>query len=123
MGGSGKVFEERFWSKPIVSEEQLAVTTLYVDFNEARAGVAPYRGRVWSSAPFHLGELAKSWLPATIWTASSWYSSLGTTRLHRTRAYREWAQAYRERDLERIVECPPLLGPARPSRPDGRRAT
>ena len=36
---SGKLFEERFYSKPIASEQHLALATLYIDVNLSRAGM------------------------------------------------------------------------------------
>ncbi len=123
MDGTGKVFEERFWSKPITSARQLAITTLYVDLNETSAGVAPYRGREWSTRAFHCGRADNSWLPLSLWTPSSWYENLGTTATNRQEGYQEWTAVYLEQQLEREVECHIRENASWPARPDGRRAT
>ena len=123
MGGTGKVFEERFWSKPITSTRQLAVTTLYVDLNETSAGIKPYRGRAWSTRSFHDGKPEESWLPFTLWTPSSWYEHLGRNTAARQEGYREWEQTYLQQRLVREVDCPQREDGSWPARPDGNRAT
>jgi len=37
---SGKLFEERYKCVPIVSEEQMAITTAYIELNPVRAGIS-----------------------------------------------------------------------------------
>lgn len=46
---SGTLFQGEFWSKPIVSDEQLVATVHYVHMNPEYAGLAPMREYRWSS--------------------------------------------------------------------------
>jgi putative transposase len=96
---SGKLFEERYRSIPITTEEQMAVTTAYVELNPVRAGVcagaSAYR---WSTFRVHAGLDAGDPLINRLWTPSSWYLSLGANPSERAAAYVGWFDYYRARD-------------------------
>jgi putative transposase len=85
--GSGKLFEQRFWSKPIESERQLAVATAYIDANPLRAGIAEdaadYR---WSTYRTHVGRPAPDLEHVPV-TTSHWYQAIGATDAERAEAY------------------------------------
>jgi putative transposase len=87
--GSGKLFEERFRSKPIADDAHLMAATMYIEANPIRAGLvrsaAEYR---WSTYALHAGVDRNSLL-ASMWTPSSWYLSLGASSSEREGAYRE----------------------------------
>jgi putative transposase len=112
---TGKLFEERYYVKPITSEAQLAATTAYAELNPPRAGIVTEIGAYrWSTYGLHAG-LEGSVPPVLrdIWTPSSWWSSLGATeevRHERHRAFVEERSAHHEllgrevRELERISE-------------------
>ena len=90
---SGKLFEERYYSKPVASEAHLALTTAYIDLNPVRAGIRDaaedYR---WSTFCIHAGvEPASTFLP--LWSPSAWYASLAEDHPRRAAAYREWADS------------------------------
>ena len=87
-GGSGKLFQERFFSKPVLSEIQLAIVTAYIHANPVRAGIVDdaldYR---WSTHALHAGDhlLEERW--STLWTPSPWYDSLAKTPWRRAKKY------------------------------------
>jgi putative transposase len=92
--GSGKLFEQRFWSKPIESERHLAVATAYIDANPVRAGIvtdaADYR---WSGYRALAGRPAPDLAQVPL-TPSHWYDRLGASAAERTAAYRAVFAAY-----------------------------
>lgn len=86
---SGKLFEERFFAKPITSDEQLAATIPYVELNPTRAGIADqpdaYR---WTSYRLHaFGDDAV--FGADLWTPHAWYIGLGSSGPERQERYRD----------------------------------
>lgn len=86
--GSGKLFEERFQSKPILDDEYLATVTIYNDVNAYRAGrVKTPLAHVWSTGPMHAGRAGR--IPGQLWTPSAWYLALGATPQARAIRYRE----------------------------------
>jgi putative transposase len=94
-GGSGKLFEQRFRSWPILSERQLALTTMYIESDPVRSGIeADALSYRWSSYRLHAGAPQSSEIPEDIWTPSSWYVGLGRTEEERCRRYRECFQEY-----------------------------
>lgn len=96
---SGKLFEERYRCIPIATEEQMVVTTTYIELNPVRAGVSDdasaYR---WSTFCFHAGVDGGEPLINRLWTPSSWYLSLGATPPERATAYLDSFEHYRARD-------------------------
>jgi putative transposase len=86
---SGKLFEQRYYAKPIRSDEQFALTTAYVDANAVRHGLARAPGDyVWSSYGLHVGDPCV--VGQHLWTPSEWYLSLGDTQAERQAEYRRW---------------------------------
>ncbi len=92
--GSGKLFEERFRSKPIETLEQLRITTLYNDTNYVRArpetGLFEHR---WSTIRLHAGHSVDGRL-REMWTPSAWYEALGESPAQRAEAYRQEVSLY-----------------------------
>jgi putative transposase len=87
---SGKLFEARYFSKPILDEGQLAVTLAYVDLNPVRGGMASAPGDYrWSTYHCHASE-TDAGIPRGLVTETAWYRSLGTTEHERRSAYAEW---------------------------------
>ncbi len=117
-GGSGKLFEERFWSRPLNDWSDVATVTAYIDLNP----VGKLYGRPatdWSSKGLHLGETSN--VPHDIWEPSPWYLDLGQCTSARIDRYREWIADYQLRRLERSIEEPlslPCEHRGRLERPD-----
>ena len=106
-GGTGKLFESRFWSKPVTDETYLAVLTAYVDLNPEEAGVAK-RYLHWTTLAHHLNEPGRSRIPSDLWTPSQWYIGLGETSQARAEQYRVWVDDFRCRhdELTRLHDVP-----------------
>jgi putative transposase len=98
-GSTGKLFEQRYKSIPIATEEQLAVTTAYIELNPVRADMcvhpAEYR---WSTFSQHGGLGGGEPLFAQFWSPSAWYLSLAADAGDRASIYQEWVSHYRARD-------------------------
>ena len=117
---TGKLFEERFYSKPIQSEPHLAIATAYIDLNPVRAGIvnegAAY---VWSTFHVHSGLRCSLGLES-LWSPTEWYERLGRDPNQRAAAYRAWAAECRARDewqtMPRDPEPPKGGAPTRPNR-------
>lgn len=128
---SGRLFEERYFSTPILTERQLAVTTAYVELNPVRAGMVDDASRHrWSTFALHAGRPEASQVPSGLWTPSEWYLSLGPDRGSRAEAYTNWLRAVHDRD-ERPERLSPKAAavfsaaaadPRRIERPDGTSA-
>ena len=127
--GSGKLFEERYHCVPILSDEQLAVTTAYVDLNAFRAHyVEDFAAHRWCTYRLHAG-LPDSAIPADLWTPSPWYLSLGDTPEARAACYRDFAAVcgarYRAAEAAAAATTRTELSPVyarRLERPDRTRA-
>ncbi len=103
-GDSGKLFEQRYRSKPITSDAQLMATTLYNDANAYRAGmVADPLAHAWSSGPLH-AQRAGALISTDMWTPSAWYLGLGTTPAERGAAYAELMSSYVKLEHEALVD-------------------
>ncbi len=90
---TGKLFEERFHSKPILDDAYLATATIYNDVNAYRAGVVTDPlGHLWSTGPLHAGRT--SMVPRDLWTPSAWYLALGATTAERATRYCETVAAH-----------------------------
>lgn len=88
-GGSGKLFEERFKSKPITEPRQLAFTHMYIEANPHRAGLGDLaRTYPWSSYGIHAGASAAARIPTDLIVPNDWYLSLGVCDDSRYEAYR-----------------------------------
>lgn len=100
-GGSGKLFEERFASFAIESNEHLAIVTAYIDLNAAQAGLEiDSLWQQWSTYGYHVGDPQRCKVPKSIWVPSLWYRDLAPTDDERAKTYRQFAQKYLERKLE-----------------------
>lgn len=98
-GGTGKLFEERFYSAPIEDSHHLMAATMYVDANPLRAGVVTDAADYpWSTYNLHIGEPNRCAIPAAIWTPSEWYRSLGKTPSQCARTYRRLFEEYVSHD-------------------------
>ena len=93
--GSGKLFEQRFYSKPVETDDYLLAATLYIEANPIRAGVVTNAlDYPWSTYPLHAGCPERSAVPRQLWAPSRWYLSLGHSARERARAYCELFDAY-----------------------------
>lgn len=123
LRASGKLFEERYYSKAIQSEAHLALATAYIDLNPVRAGIVrkadDYR---WSTFGVHAGSAPVS-LNFDLWSPSSWYLGLACDNAGRAAAYRSWAEQRLALDEWKGVKSDPTAhdGPAQ-RRPDRTRA-
>jgi putative transposase len=96
-GGSGKLFEERYYSKLVTSDIQFVLTTFYIEANPLRAGlVDDALAYPWSTHAFHAGEPTRSALHPACWKPSRWYLSLGDTPAQRALVYRKRFDDYLE---------------------------
>jgi putative transposase len=96
---SGRLFEERFWARPILTERQLAITTAYIELNPVRGGlVESPTDSPWSSFALHVGQPDRAEIPRALWTPSEWYQDLGRNDAERSAAYAEWVAECRARD-------------------------
>jgi putative transposase len=105
--GSGRLFEERFFSDPLISTVELSIVTAYIELNPVRAGLVSrpedYR---WSTYALHAG-LETSEVSSSLWTPSSWYLSLDGDPDARAARYCAW-----------VAEC--RAAGTRPTRTDAR---
>jgi len=98
-GSSGKLFEERYKCIPIRSDQQMAITTVYVELNPVRAGICAEPGEYrWSTFPQHAGREGREPLFAKLWSPSAWYVSLGSESAERAAVFGEWLDHYRTLD-------------------------
>lgn len=107
--GSGRLFEQRFFSRPILTDEELAVVTAYVDLNPVRAGIVSHPSEYeWSTYGLHAKTATA--IPSGIWTPSPWFLSLGRDPEMRASRYRDFVA------LQMDVEPPAVAGSARDRR-------
>jgi putative transposase len=116
LRASGKLFEERYYSKAIQSEAHLALATAYIDLNPVRAGIAKTGDDCrWSTFCVHAGLSAMD-----LWSPSSWYLGLGRDDAGRAAAYRAWTDQRLALDEWKGVKSDPAthegLPPRRPDR-------
>ncbi len=94
---SGKLFEERFYSRVLEDDAALMQVTLYNDANAFDAGmVASPCDHDWSTGPLHAG-VDGARIPPRLWTPSRWYLALGASAGERAAAYRHLMAARAER--------------------------
>lgn len=75
---SGRLFEERFWCKPLLTAADVEAVTLYNDANAMEAAMVSHPAdHVWSTCAIHYGQPDRSRVPLEMWTPSAWYLSLG----------------------------------------------
>jgi putative transposase len=119
---TGKLFEERFISIPILSERQLAITTAYIELNPVRAGVVDSPAQyAWSTYGLHTN--GPSALPPHLWTPSQWFASLGRDAAERAHEYAAWVDLCETRgefpEPEDLIEWAERTGAGPlPRRPD-----
>jgi putative transposase len=103
-GGSGKLFEERFVSSPLVEVEQVARMTAYIDLNAYTAHmVRRPEEHIWSTCALHCGVPEIARIDPWLWTPSEWYLGLGETPELRAVRYREWLVEYAS--SEKLPDC------------------
>lgn len=97
-GGSGKLFEQSFESKPVYTAQQLAHTVMYIDANPFRAGIANAESYAWSSLGYHLGDCRAAKVKGDLIEPDAWYLSLGASATARAQQYRQLFGRYLEAD-------------------------
>jgi len=113
---SGKLFEERYYSKAIQSEAHLALATAYIDLNPVRAGIAESADDYcWSTFSAHAGSLPTS-AHLYLWSPSSWYLGLANDEAGRAAAYRAWTDERLALDEWKEVQPDPVGHSGPPAR-------
>jgi putative transposase len=123
-GTTGKLFEQRYYSKPMRSESHVAIATAYIDLNPVRAHLVDDGNEYdWSTHRIHSGLPCPTPGITKLWSPTDWYLRLGTEPKARSAAYRNWISECRERDNWDEVRKDPLspIGGA-PTRPNRSRA-
>jgi len=120
-GTTGKLFEQRYYSKPMKSEAHLAIATAYIDLNPVRANlVDDGNDYKWSTHRIHSGLPCFTPGLIRLWTPTDWYLRLGREPAARAAAYRDWISECRERDnwdeIRRDPVSPKGGAPTRPNR-------
>jgi putative transposase len=88
---TGKLFEQRFRSFPILDERYLEACTAYVLLNPVRAGlVRTIDDYPWSTYRLQAGKAGRSLVPPSLWTPSPFYLSLGRSTAERATAFADW---------------------------------
>jgi len=118
---TGKLFEQRYYSRPMKSEAHLAVATAYIDLNPVRARLVDDGTRyLWSTLRIHAGRHCSVPGLDELWSPSEWYLGLGRDRVGRATAYQNWIDDCLARDSWETVQndpAPPKGGaPTRPNR-------
>jgi putative transposase len=123
-GTTGKLFEQRYYSKPMRSEAHLAIATAYIDLNPVRARLVDDGTRYhWSTLRLHAGLDCTVVDLRQLWSPSDWYLRLGTNTALRAAAYRKWIHECRDRDeWDSIRKDPPAPKGGAPTRPNRSRA-
>jgi putative transposase len=121
---TGKLFEQRYYSKPMQSESHLAVATAYIDLNPVRAHLVDDGTEYeWSTHRIHSGLTCRTPGLTELWSPSDWYRRLGREPDARAAAYRKWIDECRERDNWSAVRSDPDAPKgAPPTRPNRSRA-
>jgi putative transposase len=85
---SGKLFEQRYFSRPVLDERQVAIVTSYIHANPIRSGqvkdAMDYR---WTTHALHAGQPDRSGIRVSLWTPTAWWLDLGADWAERGRAY------------------------------------
>ena len=123
-GTTGKLFEQRYHSKPMTSDAHLAIATAYIDMNPVRAYlVDDGTDYQWSTHRIHSGLSCPTPGLAELWSPTDWYLRLGNTSLDRAAAYRDWIRECRDRDnWDEIRKDPESSKGGAPIRPNRSRA-
>ncbi len=92
---TGKLFQERYISKPIKDERYHAIAQIYVEINAWRAGkVDDPLDYPWSTFRIHAGHPDRTRIPLEFWTPSRWYLGLGESSRTRAERYLELASQF-----------------------------
>lgn len=127
--GSGRLFDERFYSEPVLDDAHMAALVPYVELNPERAGIVDHLAEhPWSTYALHAGDEDRSPVPRQLWTPSEWYLGLASTDDARRATYREWLASRRGRPLQNEAQIAELERASEPytrrlRRPDGTRAS
>jgi putative transposase len=123
-GTTGKLFEQRYYSKPMKSEAQLAIVTAYIDLNPVRAHlVEDGNDYAWSTHRIHSGLSCLTPGLEKLWSPTDWYLRLGPEPAEREAVYRDWISECRDRDnWDEIRKDPPSPKGGAPTRPNRSRA-
>ncbi|MGB5545085.1 MAG: transposase [Polyangiales bacterium] len=123
-GTTGKLFEQRYYSKPMKSEAQLAIVTAYIDLNPVRAHlVEDGNDYAWSTHRIHSGLSCLTPGLKKLWSPTDWYLRLGPEPAEREAVYRDWISECRDRDnWDEIRKDPPSPKGGAPTRPNRSRA-
>ena len=121
---TGKLFEQRYYAKPIQSESHLAIATAYIDLNPVRAGALTDAASYdWSTFRLHAGFSCRSVGLKALWSPTDWYRRLGRDPNAQAAAYREWAAECLERDeWDAVRKDPKPPSGGAPTRPNRSRA-
>jgi len=119
---SGKLFEQRFYSKKIENDRHFGCCQAYVETNADRAGILVPEYR-WSTLGLSTGKASRELRKRFDFVEpSSWYLELGATREKREQEYRSWVRLTLDgviapahiADIVRL-ENPPVGGIFRPN--------
>lgn len=95
-GGSGCLFEERHYAKPLRDHAHCAAVLPYIDLNPLRAGlVDDPRDYRWSTCAIYVGSGATA-LDASRFTTLPWYDALAADPRERERSYGAWLEVRRD---------------------------
>jgi putative transposase len=121
---TGKLFEQRYYSKAMQSERQLAIATAYIDLNPVRARLVEEGTRYeWSTLRIHMGVECRSAALTSLWSPSNWYRRLGKDPAAQAAAYRQWiCDCLARNEWDEVQRDPPAPSGPAPTRPNRSRA-
>lgn len=121
---TGKLFEQRYYSRPMKSESHLAIATAYVDLNPVRARLVDDGNEYeWSTHRIHCGLPCPTPGLRDLWSPTDWYVRLGHDPASRADAYLGWIFECRERDeWDEVRKDPAAPRGSAPTRPNRSRA-
>ena len=124
FGATGKLFEERYHSRPVQSERHLAIATAYIDLNPVRAYlVGDGNDYEWSTHRIHCGMSCPRRSLSSLWSPSDWYRRLANEPAGQAAAYRDWIAECRDRDeWDEVRKDPHTPRGGAPTRPNRSRA-
>ena len=105
--GSGKLFEQSFFSEPILTIRHLSYCILYVNANPVRAGLRNADKFPWSTSAIHRGVPGQARIPDSMIELDPWYVSLGVGIGERGKEYRSFFESYLAGEIgEGYVDSP-----------------
>lgn len=124
-GTTGKLFEQRYYSKPLQSERHLAIATAYIDLNPVRGHLVENGNEYeWSTHRIHCGVSCRLRSLRSLWSPSDWYRRLAHDPDGQAAAYRDWIADCRARDeWDEVRKDPKSPRGAAPTRPNRSRAS